>query len=51
MIIFYHLYFDIIVGINRGGVMAADIISREYGQIKPVLSLYADRRTGKSDFA
>ena len=43
-------YFDIIVGINRGGVMAADIISREYGQIKPVLSLYADRRTGKSVF-
>lgn len=43
-------YFDIIVGINGGGLMVADIISREYDQIKPVLSLYADRRTKKTSF-
>lgn len=43
-------YFDIIVGINGGGLMVADIIAREYGQIIPVLALYADRRSGKTVF-
>jgi hypoxanthine phosphoribosyltransferase len=44
----YHV--DILVGINRGGLMVADIISREYGQIMPVISLMADRRTDKTSF-
>lgn len=37
-------YFNIIVGINRGGLIAADLISREYGYNMPVLPLYADRK-------
>lgn len=36
--------FDILVGINRGGLMTADLISREYGHHMPVLPLFADRR-------
>ena len=30
--------------------MVADLIARECDQIKPVLALYADRRTGKTSF-
>jgi len=44
----YHV--DIFVGINRGGLMVADIISREYGQIAPIISLMADRRSDKTLF-
>lgn len=36
--------FDVIVGINRGGLMTADLMSREYGYHMPVLPLYADRK-------
>lgn len=36
--------FDFLVGINRGGLMTADLISREYGHHMPVLPLFADRR-------
>ena len=36
--------FDFLVGINRGGLMTADLISREYGYHMPVLPLFADRR-------
>ena len=43
-------YVDVLVGINRGGLMVADIISREYGQIMPVVSLMADRRSDKTSF-
>ncbi|HJB26642.1 MAG TPA: nucleotide-binding protein [Firmicutes bacterium] len=43
-------YFDIIIGINRGGLMVADLISREFGQNIPILAIYADRRTGKAVF-
>lgn len=43
--------FDIVVGINRGGLFTADLISREYGHNMPVMVLFADRRnkSGKSD--
>lgn len=43
-------YFDILIGINRGGLMVADIISREFGQNVPVICLFADRRSGISSF-
>lgn len=43
-------YFDVIVGISGGGLMVADILSREYGQIKPVVSLIADRRKRRTRF-
>lgn len=36
--------FDFLIGINRGGLMTADLISREYGHHMPVLTLFADRR-------
>lgn len=42
--------FDIIVGINGGGLMVADLLAREYGQNIPVLALYADRRSGQTVF-
>lgn len=42
--------FDIIVGINGGGLMVADMLAREYGQNIPVLTLYADRRSGQTVF-
>jgi len=35
---------DFLVGINRCGLMTADLISREYGHHMPVLPLFADRR-------
>ncbi len=43
--------FDIVVGINRGGLFTADLISREYGHNMPVMVLFADRRNkiGKFD--
>jgi len=43
-------YFDVLVGINRGGLIIADLISREFGQNKPILSLFADRRNGSPVF-
>ena len=42
--------YDIIVGINRGGLMIADLISREGTQNVPVLPLFADRRSGSSRY-
>lgn len=38
--------YDVAVGINRGGLMAADLMAREKGHDVPVLSLCADRKTG-----
>jgi len=35
---------DCIIGVNRGGLMTGDLISREYGHNMPILSLFADRR-------
>lgn len=42
--------FDILVGINGGGLMVADMLAREYGQNIPVLSIYADKRSGQTVF-
>lgn len=42
--------YDAIIGINRGGLMAADLIARENAQNIPVLPLFADRRSGNSSF-
>lgn len=42
--------FDFLVGINRGGLMTADLISREYGHHMPVLPLFADRRNKIGSF-
>lgn len=36
--------FDFLIGINRGGLLTADLISRENGHHMPVLPLFADRR-------
>ena len=43
-------YFDVLVGINRGGLLISDLIGREFGQNKPIISLFADRRSGSSVF-
>lgn len=43
-------YFDAIVGISGGGLMVADLIAREYGQMTPVLSLMPDRREKDTTF-
>lgn len=42
--------YDAIVGINRGGLMAADMIAREVSPNAPVISLYAERKTGVTCF-
>lgn len=42
--------YDVIVGINRGGLMAADLIGRENVHNTPIFSLYADRKTGNPSF-
>lgn len=36
--------FDLLIGVSRGGLMTADLISREYGHHMLVLPIYADRR-------
>ena len=43
-------YFDAIVGVSRAGLLIADLIARAYDQNMPVISLYADRRTGHGTF-
>lgn len=43
-------YFDVLVGINRGGLIIAELIAREFGQNKPIISLFADRRNGTPIF-
>ena len=42
--------YDVIVGINRGGLMAADLIGRENAHNTPIFPLYADRKTGNPSF-
>lgn len=42
--------YDVIVGINRGGLMAADLIGRENAHNTPIFSLYVDRKTGNPSF-
>ncbi len=42
--------FDVLVGINRGGLIISDLIAREYGTNMPILALFADRRQGKPVF-
>lgn len=42
--------YDVIVGINRGGLMAADLIGRENSHNTPVFPLYADRKSGNTSF-
>lgn len=37
--------FDVLVGISRGGVVVADLLSRHFGGNIPVLALWADRHT------
>lgn len=41
--------FDVAVGISRGGTSVADLFAREFGQNKPVLSLFA-YRDGKNTY-
>lgn len=43
--------YDVVVGINRGGVMAADLLSREKGHDIPVVALYAERKARETKFA
>jgi len=43
--------FEIIVGLNRGGIIVADLLARHYGSNMPVLSIWADRRTTPAVFA
>lgn len=38
--------FDVLVALNRGGLIVGDLIARELGQNKPIISLFADRRGG-----
>lgn len=43
-------YFDVIVGVNRGGLIIGSTISRSFSKSMPVLSLYADRRCAGAFF-
>lgn len=43
-------HFDIIVGINRGGLIISELIAREFGHNMPVLALFADRSQGRPVF-
>lgn len=44
-------YFDAIVGVNKGGLVTADLIGRMYSQNNmQVFAVYADRRLGRGDF-
>lgn len=42
--------FDVIVGINRGGIIVADLISRACADAMPILSICADRRSSPHVF-
>lgn len=42
--------FDAIVAVNRGGLMVADMISRERNTDVPILPLFPDRRSAVPDF-
>ena len=41
--------FDVIVGISRGGIIAADLISRRYMGIIPLLCLFSDYANAQPD--
>jgi hypoxanthine phosphoribosyltransferase len=43
--------FDVIVGINRGGIIVADLLARSYASTMPLLSIWADRRGDPSGFS
>jgi hypoxanthine phosphoribosyltransferase len=42
--------FDVMLGINGGGLVVADLLSRCYAGQQPVLSFWADRRTRRPTF-
>jgi len=42
--------FDILVGVNREGLLVSEIVGRAFGQNVPIVCLFADRRSGNGVF-